>query len=64
MYYIPYEVGAVSTEGGLAQDGGHELVPVALVDAPAHGPPPLPVLEGARALLEHALLGLLRRVRL
>lgn len=48
---VPYELPAVAAEGGLAQEGGHELVPVDLVHAPPHGaaPPREP-----RALLELA----------
>lgn len=40
--FSPDELFAVKTEGGLTEEGGHELVPVDLVDPPSHGPVPLP----------------------
>lgn len=38
----PDELFAVKAEGGLAEESGHELVSVDLVDPPSHGPLPLP----------------------
>lgn len=42
MDLSPDELFAVETEGGLAEEGGHELVPVDLVDLPSHGSLSLP----------------------
>ena len=59
----PDEVPAVRAEGGLPQEGGHELVRVHLVHPPLHGPPALLPGEAALLLLElpHGLRLLLRR---
>ena len=39
MLSSPDEVSTVRAEGGLTEEGGHELVVVDLVDFPPHGPP-------------------------
>ena len=48
----PDEIPAVRAEGGLPQEGGHELVRVDLVDLALHGAPPLPRHEAAVLKLE------------
>lgn len=59
MVCSPDELPAVAAEGGLAQEGGHELVSVDLVHAAAHGPPaareagPLLELAARRAAARH-----------
>ena len=51
----PDELPAVEAEGGLAEEGGHELVSVDLVDAPPDRALPLPG-ELLKGLLLHRML--------
>ena len=50
LSFSPDELFAVKTEGGLAEESGHELVSVDLVNPPSHGAVSLP-----RKLLESLL---------
>lgn len=53
MRVLPDEISAVGAVGGLSQVGGHELVPVDLMDSPPDGPL---ALSGTHPLTKHPLL--------
>lgn len=52
----PDELFAVKAEGWLAEEGGHELVTVDLVDPPSHSPLPLPRELLVRLLFHYGII--------